>query len=87
MSVFLCPERREYMNKKEFDLSGVTTWHELGYTGKGIRIANLEGTDPTLHFFNGKLTAIVEPLEQPGTIKLEASAKGVKSASIDIITE
>ena len=43
------------MNKKEFDLSGITTWHELGYTGKGIRIANLEGTDPSLWFFNGKI--------------------------------
>lgn len=43
------------MNRKEFDLSGITRWHELGYTGKGIRIANLEGTDPTLHFFNGKI--------------------------------
>ncbi len=43
------------MNRKEFDLSGITTWHSLGYTGKGVRIANLEGTDPTLHFFNGKI--------------------------------
>ncbi len=43
------------MNKKEFDLSGITTWHKAGYTGKGIRIANMEGTDPTLHFFNGKI--------------------------------
>ncbi len=43
------------MNKKEFDLSGITRWHELGYTGKGIRIANLEGTDPSLWFFNGKI--------------------------------
>jgi N-acetylmuramoyl-L-alanine amidase len=43
------------VNKKEFDLSGITRWHELGYTGKGIRIANLEGTDSTLPFFNGKI--------------------------------
>jgi len=43
------------MNRKEFDLSGITRWHELGYTGKGIRIANLEGTDPSLWFFNGKI--------------------------------
>lgn len=43
------------MNKKEFDLSGITRWHKLGYTGKGIRIANLEGTDPSLWFFNGKI--------------------------------
>ena len=33
------------MNKKEFDLSGITRWHELGYTGKGIRIANMK--EPT----------------------------------------
>lgn len=43
------------MNKKEFDLSGITTWHKAGYTGKNIRIANMEGTDPALHFFNGKI--------------------------------
>src|SRR5690554_3753812 len=43
------------MNKKEFDLSGITTWHKAGYTGKNIRIANLEGTDPSLWFFNGKV--------------------------------
>lgn len=43
------------MNKKEFDLSGITRWHKAGYTGKGIRIANMEGTDPSLWFFNGKI--------------------------------
>ncbi len=43
------------MNRKEFNLSGITRWHELGYTGKGIRIANVEGTDPSLWFFNGKI--------------------------------
>lgn len=36
-------------------MSGITRWHERGYTGKGIRIANMEGTDPTLHFFHGKI--------------------------------
>ena len=43
------------MNKKEFGLVGITHWHEKGYTGKNIRIANLEGTDPSLWFFNGKI--------------------------------
>ncbi len=43
------------MNKKEFNLSGITRWHELGYTGKGIRMANMEGTDPQLPFFDGKV--------------------------------
>ncbi len=42
-------------NKKEFDLSGILRWHEAGYTGKGIRIANMEGTDPSLWFFEGKV--------------------------------
>ena len=43
------------MNEKEFELSGIAAWHSLGYTGKGIRIANMEGTDPSLWFFNGKI--------------------------------
>lgn len=43
------------MNKREFDFSGISAWHEKGYTGKGIRIANLEGTDPSLWFFHGKV--------------------------------
>lgn len=43
------------MNKREFDFSGITAWHKLGYTGKGIRIANLESTNPALPFFHGKI--------------------------------
>lgn len=43
------------MNRKEFDLSGIAAWHKAGYTGKNIRIANMEGTDPALHFFHGKI--------------------------------
>lgn len=42
-------------NSKKFEMSGVKRWHEKGYTGKGIRIANLEGTDPLLPFFHGKV--------------------------------
>lgn len=45
------------MNKSEFEISGITAWHEKGITGKGIRIANMEETDPTLHFFDGKVTS------------------------------
>ena len=41
---------------------------------------------PQMHFFNGKLTAIVESSEKAGTINFEASAKGVKNATIDIMT-
>ncbi|NLA63842.1 MAG: hypothetical protein GX857_11655, partial [Bacteroidales bacterium] len=43
--------------------------------------------EPQMHFFNGKLTAIVESVEgEAGTITLEASAKGVKNATIEIET-
>lgn len=30
------------MNKEVFDLLGITRWHELGYTGKGITICSKE---------------------------------------------
>ena len=30
------------MNKEEFDFLGITRWHELGYTGKGITICSKE---------------------------------------------
>lgn len=43
------------MNEKEFDLSGITAWHKAGYTGKNIRMANMESTDPNLWFFDGKI--------------------------------
>ena len=42
------------MNKKEMDITGVKLWHDLGYTGKGINIANLEHTATDAAHFNGK---------------------------------
>lgn len=39
---------------------------------------------PQMHLFNGKLVAIVESSETPGTITLEANAKGLRKASIQI---
>lgn len=41
---------------------------------------------PQLHLFNGKLVAIVESSETPGTITLEANAKGLRKGSIKIQT-
>ena len=32
----------KYINKNEFEKLNIIKWHELGYTGKGIKIANLE---------------------------------------------
>jgi len=33
------------MNKKIFDILGINRWHELGYTGKGVTVAQLELTE------------------------------------------
>ncbi len=42
-------------NKKEFEICGILRWHELGYTGKSIKIAEIEEANPSLPFFDGKL--------------------------------
>lgn len=42
---------------------------------------------PQMHLFNGKLVAIVESTEEPGTITLEATARGLKKASLAIQTK
>ena len=60
LGVFLCPAGKvgqevKLWTKGEFDFSGISAWHEKGYTGKGIRIANLESTNPALPFFHGKI--------------------------------
>lgn len=41
---------------------------------------------PRMHAFSGMLTVIVQSGEEPGTIELEATAKGVKSGQIQIQT-
>jgi beta-galactosidase len=40
---------------------------------------------PRMKLFSGQLTALVQSLENSGTITLEASARGVRSAKIDIV--
>jgi beta-galactosidase len=42
---------------------------------------------PQMHLFNGKLVAVVESTEKSGTITLEATANGLKKASIKIQTK
>ena len=42
---------------------------------------------PTMKVFNGMMTAIIASDETPGTITLEATAKGLKKGSITIIGE
>lgn len=42
---------------------------------------------PQMHFFNGKLTAIVQAAEAPGTVTFTASAPDLRSASVTIAAE
>ncbi|NLJ00669.1 MAG: glycoside hydrolase family 2 protein [Bacteroidales bacterium] len=42
---------------------------------------------PQMHLFNGKLVAIVESGETPGTITLEATSRGLRKANITIRTK
>lgn len=42
-------------NIKEFETCNILLWHSLGYTGKGIKVANMEKACPESHVFDGKL--------------------------------
>lgn len=48
----------KYLNKKEFEYNNIINWHKKGYTGKGIKIANMESCNPDAWCHNGK---IVDP--------------------------
>ncbi|MDI3480813.1 MAG: hypothetical protein PWQ97_468 [Tepidanaerobacteraceae bacterium] len=44
------------INRKAFEFCNILTWHKAGYTGKGVKIAHLEGNfDTALPFFDGKV--------------------------------
>lgn len=42
-------------NAREFELSGINYWHELGYTGKGIKIANMESCNVDAWYFKNQI--------------------------------
>ena len=42
---------------------------------------------PQMHFFNGKLTALVQASETPGSVTFTATAPGVKSGNITLFSE
>ncbi|MDE7125776.1 MAG: hypothetical protein K2O12_04780, partial [Muribaculaceae bacterium] len=43
--------------------------------------------EPQMPLFAGQLTAVVQTMETPGTIVLEATASGVKGARIELKSE
>jgi hypothetical protein len=44
-----------YINKNEFEYSNIINWHKKGYTGKGIKIANMESCNPDAWCHDGKI--------------------------------
>ena len=68
---------------------------KFNVNGAGIYRAGANGDpasldifhQPQMHLFNGKLVAIVESTKTPGTITLEATAKGLKKGTIKIETK
>ena len=77
----LCPHANDLV---KFKVKGAGTYR-AGANGNSASLDLFH--EPQMHFFNGKLTAIVESVEgEAGTITLEASAKGVKNATIEIET-
>lgn len=42
-------------NLKEFETCNILLWHSMGYTGKGVKIANMEKACPDSPVFDGKL--------------------------------
>ncbi|NLC50393.1 MAG: glycoside hydrolase family 2 protein, partial [Bacteroidales bacterium] len=76
----LCPHADDLV---KFKVNGAGSYR-AGANGNSASLDLFH--EPQMHFFNGKLTAIVESSEKAGTIKFEASAKGVKNASMEIET-
>lgn len=63
--------------------------------GKGFYRAGANGDatctelfhEPQMHAFNGMMTAVVQSTDESGQIVLEVSSKGLKSASLPIVSE
>lgn len=45
----------KYINRREFEKLNIIKWHENGYTGKGIKIANLEECNTKAWNLKGKI--------------------------------
>lgn len=76
----LCPNAQDLIS---FKVTGAGTYR-AGANGNSTSLDLFH--QPRMHLFNGMLTAIVQATEQPGTITLEATAKGLPKAIIHIQT-
>lgn len=77
----LCPDDTR---KIKFNVRGAGTYRAAA-NGNSASLESFQA--PEMSLFSGQLTAIVQTAEQPGTIYFEASAPGVKSAKLELISE
>ena len=76
----LCPMAD---NQIQFKVKGAGTYC-AGANGNPVSLESFQ--NPQMKVFNGMMSAIVAPTEEPGTITLEATSKGLKKATITIIS-
>lgn len=76
----LCPMAD---NQIQFKVKGAGTYC-AGANGNPVSLESFQ--NPQMKVFNGMMTAIVAPTEEPGTITIEATSKGLKKATITIIS-
>lgn len=77
----LCPDAT---HKIRFKVRGAGTYRAAA-NGNSVSLEPFHL--PEMKLFSGQLTAIVNSTETPGVIYLDASASGVKGATIEIITD
>lgn len=65
----------------QFKVKGAGSFHAVA-NGNSVSLESFQ--DPFMKAFSGELTAIVKSGEKPGTITFEASAKGLKTATLKL---
>jgi Beta-galactosidase/beta-glucuronidase len=76
----LCPSAQ---NLVKFEVKG-KGFYRAGANGDPVSLEQFHL--PQMHLFNGMMTAIIQSTKEAGKITLKATAKGVKSADITIIS-
>ena len=77
----LCPNETR---KIKFRVRGMGTY-KAAANGNSACLESFQA--PEMSLFSGQLTAIVQTMEEPGAIYFEASAPGVKGATLELISE
>ena len=71
-------------NQISFKVKGKGTYR-AGANGNPASLESFQ--EPKMKVFYGMMTAIVQTEEEPGTITLEATAKGLQKATLQLTSE